>query len=45
MPVILIPRYLPVSSRSQVHVNMMISEARLQAELLYALRTIMRYMT
>lgn len=30
---------------SQVHVNLMILEARNQAELLYALREIMRYMT
>lgn len=29
----------------QVHVNLMIMEARNQAELLYALREIMRYMT
>lgn len=29
----------------QVHVNLMIMEARNQAELLYALRGIMRYMT
>jgi hypothetical protein len=29
----------------QVHVNLMILEARMQAELLYALRAIMRYMT
>lgn len=29
----------------QVHVNLMILEARNQAELLYALRGIMRYMT
>lgn len=29
----------------QVHVNLMILEARNQAELLYALREIMRYMT
>jgi sestrin len=29
----------------QVHVNLMILEARMQAELLYALRAVMRYMT
>lgn len=29
----------------QVHVNLMVLEARMQAELLYALRAIMRYMT
>lgn len=29
----------------QVHVNLMILEARNQAELLYALREVMRYMT
>lgn len=29
----------------QVHVNLMVFEARLQAELLYALRAVMRYMT
>ena len=29
----------------QVHVNLMMLEARLQAELLYSLRAVMRYMT
>ena len=29
----------------QVHVNLMLLEARVQAELLYALRAITRYMT
>lgn len=29
----------------QVHVNLMVLEARMQAELLYALRTVNRYMT
>ena len=29
----------------QVHVNLMMLEARMQAELLYALRTLNRYMT
>ena len=29
----------------QVHVNLMVLEARMQAELLYALRVVMRYMT
>lgn len=29
----------------KVHVNLMILEARMQAELLYALRAVMRYMT
>lgn len=29
----------------QVHVNLMVMEARMQAELLYALRTVNRYMT
>lgn len=30
---------------SQVHVNLLLMEARMQAELLYALRAITRYMT
>lgn len=34
-----------VVSLFQVHINLMILEARNQAELLYALREIMRYMT
>ena len=29
----------------QVHVNLMVFEARLQAELLYSLRAVMRHMT
>lgn len=29
----------------QVHVNLLLMEARMQAELLYALRAITRYMT
>lgn len=29
----------------QVHVNLMMTEARMQAELLYALRAVNRYMT
>lgn len=29
----------------QVHVNLLLMEARIQAELLYALRAITRYMT
>ena len=29
----------------QIHVNLMVMEARMQAELLYALRAVMRYMT
>jgi sestrin 1/3 len=29
----------------QIHVNLMLLEARVQAELLYALRAIMRHMT
>jgi sestrin len=29
----------------QVHVNLMITEARMQAELLYALRALNRYLT
>lgn len=34
-----------VSFCLQVHVNLMITEARMQAELLYALRAVNRYMT
>jgi len=29
----------------QVHVNLMVLESRMQAELIYALRTVNRYMT
>lgn len=29
----------------KVHVNLMVLEARMQAELLYALRAVMQYMT
>jgi len=29
----------------QVHINLLLLESRLQAELLYALRAIMKYMT
>ena len=29
----------------QVHINLLLFESRLQAELLYALRAIMKYMT
>lgn len=32
-------------STSQVHVNLLLLEARMQAALLYALRAITRYMT
>lgn len=39
-------RVMPEFWRSEkIHVNLMISEARMQAALLYALRAVMQYMT
>lgn len=37
--------FSPLSCLLQVHVNLLLMEARMQAELLYALRAITRYMT
>ena len=36
--------YCPMYIPSQIHVNILVLEARLQAELIYALRAIMNYM-